>query len=69
MNISGNTVFIPGSTSGIGHALAVELHARGNTVIVGGRRADLLDQIAARHPGIDTVQVDCGDPVSIDSAA
>jgi uncharacterized oxidoreductase len=69
MNISGNTVFIPGSTSGIGLALAVELHARGNTVIVGGRRADLLDQIAARHPGIDTVLVDCGDPASIDSAA
>jgi len=69
MNISGNTVFIPGSTSGIGLALAVELHARGNTVIVGGRRADLLGQIAAEHPGLDTVQVDCGDPASIDSAA
>jgi uncharacterized oxidoreductase len=69
MNISGNTVFIPGSTSGIGLALAVELHARGNTVIVGGRRADLLDQIAARHPGIETVQIDTSDPASIDSAA
>ena len=69
MNISGNTVFIPGSTSGIGLALAVELQARGNTVIVGGRRADLLEQIAARHPGIDTVQVDTSDPASIDSAA
>jgi uncharacterized oxidoreductase len=69
MNISGNTVFIPGSTSGIGLALAVELHARGNTVIVGGRRTDLLEQIAAQHPGIDTVQVDSSDPASIDSAA
>jgi uncharacterized oxidoreductase len=69
MNISGNTVFIPGSTSGIGLALAVELHARGNTVIVGGRRTDLLEQIAAQHPDIDTVQVDCSDPASIDSAA
>jgi uncharacterized oxidoreductase len=69
MNISGNTVFIPGSTSGIGLALAVELHARGNTVIVGGRRTDLLEQIAVQHPGIDTVQVDCSDPASIDSAA
>jgi uncharacterized oxidoreductase len=69
MNISGNTVFIPGSTSGIGLALAVELLARGNTVIVGGRRADLLEQIAARHPGLDTVQVDTSDPASIDSAA
>jgi uncharacterized oxidoreductase len=69
MNISGNTVFIPGSTSGIGLALAVELQARGNTVIVGGRRADLLERIVARHPGLDTVQVDTSDPASINSAA
>jgi uncharacterized oxidoreductase len=69
MNTSGNTIFIPGSTSGIGLALARELQARGNAVIVGGRRADLLGQIAAAHPGIDTVQIDTADPASIDSAA
>ena len=69
MNISGNTVFIPGSTSGIGLALAVELRARGNTVILGGRRADLLDRIAAEHPGLDTVQIDTSDPASIAAAA
>ncbi len=69
MNISGNTVFIPGSTSGIGLALALELQARGNTVIVGGRRTELLEQIAARHPGLGTVQIDTADPASIDKAA
>jgi short-subunit dehydrogenase involved in D-alanine esterification of teichoic acids len=69
MDISGNTIFIPGSTSGIGLALALELQARGNTVIAGGRRADLLEQIAAEHPGIDTVQIDTTDAASIDSAA
>jgi short-subunit dehydrogenase involved in D-alanine esterification of teichoic acids len=69
MNISGNTVFIPGSTSGIGLALALELQARGNTVIVGGRRAEPLERIAAEHPGIDTVQIDTTDAASIDSAA
>jgi uncharacterized oxidoreductase len=69
MNISGNTVFIPGSTSGIGLALALELRARGNTVIAGGRRADLLERIAAEHPGLDTVQIDTSDPASIASAA
>ena len=69
MNISGNTIFIPGATSGIGLALAVELQAMGNTVIAGGRRADLLGQIAAGHPGLDTVQIDTADPASIDSAA
>ena len=69
MNISGNTIFIPGSTSGIGLALALALQARGNTVIVGGRRADLLDKVAAEHPGIDTVVVDTTSPASIQSAA
>jgi uncharacterized oxidoreductase len=69
MNISGNTIFIPGSTSGIGLALALRLQAAGNTVIVGGRRADLLDQIAAEHPGLDTAQIDTTDPASIESAA
>jgi len=69
MNISGNTIFIPGSTSGIGLALALALQARGNTVIVGGRRTGLLEQIAAQHPGIDTVHIDTTDAASIASAA
>jgi short-subunit dehydrogenase involved in D-alanine esterification of teichoic acids len=69
MNISGNTIFIPGSTSGIGLALALELQARGNTVIVGGRRAAELERIAASHPGLDTVKIDTTDPPSIAAAA
>ncbi|MGW5667064.1 SDR family oxidoreductase [Micromonospora sp. NPDC003776] len=69
MNISGNTIFIPGSTSGIGLALALVLQAKGNTVIVGGRRTDLLDIIAADYPGLDTVRIDTADPASIESAA
>jgi uncharacterized oxidoreductase len=68
MNISGNTIFIPGSTSGIGLALALELQAKGNVVIVGGRRADLLERIAAEHRGLDTVQIDTTDPASIEAA-
>jgi short-subunit dehydrogenase involved in D-alanine esterification of teichoic acids len=69
MNISGNTIFIPGATSGIGLSLALALYARGNTVIVGGRRVELLDRIAAEHPGIDTVRIDTTDTASIDLAA
>ena len=69
MNMSGNTIFIPGATSGIGLALAVELQAKGNTVIVGGRRAELLDRIATEHPGLDTVQIDTADPASIKMSA
>jgi uncharacterized oxidoreductase len=69
MNISGNTIFIPGSTSGIGLALALALRAKGNTVIVGGRRADRLEQITAEHPGLDSVVIDTTDPASITAAA
>ena len=68
MNITGNTVFIPGATSGIGLALAERLHAAGTTVIVGGRREALLAEIAATHPGIDTVRIDTADPHSITEA-
>jgi uncharacterized oxidoreductase len=69
MQITGNTIFIPGSTSGIGLALALRLQAKGNTVIVGGRRTELLDKIAAEHPGLDTVQIDTADDASIRTAA
>jgi uncharacterized oxidoreductase len=69
MRITGNTIFIPGSTSGIGLALALRLQAKGNTVIVGGRRTELLEQIAAEHPGIQTVQIDTADAASVRSAA
>jgi short-subunit dehydrogenase involved in D-alanine esterification of teichoic acids len=69
MQISGNTIFIPGSTSGIGLALATAMQAKGNTVIVGGRRTELLDEIATEHPELDTVQIDTTDPESIRAAA
>lgn len=69
MRISGNTIFIPGSTSGIGLALALSLAAKGNTVIVGGRRADQLDAITAEHPELGAVRIDVSDPASIKEAA
>jgi short-subunit dehydrogenase involved in D-alanine esterification of teichoic acids len=64
----GNTIFIPGATSGIGLALALRLQRRGNTVVIGGRRAALLEQLKAQH-GFDTVQLDTADAASIRSAA
>lgn len=69
MKITGNTVFIPGATSGIGLELAIALQAKGNTVIVGGRRTELLERISAEHPGISAVQIDISDPASIHTAA
>jgi uncharacterized oxidoreductase len=69
MRIDGNTIFIPGATSGIGLALALRLAEKGNTVVVGGRRTELLEQIAAEHPGLGTVAIDTSDPDSIATAA
>lgn len=67
MDISGNTIFIPGATSGIGLALALRLQETGNTVIVGGRRTDVLDQLAAEH-GFGTVTIDVANAASVASA-
>ncbi|MFI5933096.1 SDR family oxidoreductase [Actinoplanes sp. NPDC051494] len=64
MNITGNTVFVPGGTSGLGLALAVRLRAAGNTVIIGGRRTGLLDALATEH-GLSTVTVDTTDAGSV----
>ena len=68
MNISNNTIFIPGATSGIGLGLALKFQELGNTVIVGGRRTDRLERIAAEHSGIHTIEIDTTDPQSIAAA-
>lgn len=68
MDITGHTVFIPGATSGIGLALALRLQDLGNTVVVGGRRTDVLDRLRADH-GLAGVEIDVADPASIEKAA
>ncbi|WP_020387921.1 SDR family oxidoreductase [Kribbella catacumbae] len=68
MKTTGNTIFITGGTSGLGLGLALCWREAGNKVIIGGRRKELLDQIAVEHPGIDTVVLDVDDPASIQAA-
>ena len=66
MDISNRTVFIAGATSGIGLELARRFAKAGSTVVVGGRRTDRLDQIAAE--GFATVQIDVADQASVERA-
>jgi uncharacterized oxidoreductase len=68
MNISGNTIFIPGATSGIGRGLAERFADAGNHVIVAGRRRHLVEEVAAGHANIDGFTLDVTDPRSIESA-
>ncbi|AUL98753.1 hypothetical protein B4966_00140 [Rhodocyclaceae bacterium] len=50
---------VTGAGSGIGAALTAQLVARGMTVLAIGRRAALLDALAARHPGqVEPLAVD-----------
>ena len=64
MKTTGNTIFFTGGTSGLGLGLARRFRDLGNTVIISGRRQDLLDRIAAED-GIEGVALDVADPDSI----
>jgi short-subunit dehydrogenase len=65
VNISGTTVLLTGATGGIGHAIARRLHREGASLILTGRRADVLEPLA-QEVGGRAVAVDLSDRAAVD---
>lgn len=54
MKLSNNKILITGGASGIGLGLTERFISKGNTVIVCGRRQDVLNEAATKFPGLIT---------------
>jgi uncharacterized oxidoreductase len=68
MQLSQNTVFITGGSSGIGLAFAEKLVSMQNTVIVCGRSQQKLDAVRQRYPQIHTIRCDIADSEELERA-
>ena len=69
MNMTGNTIFITGGTSGIGRGIAEAFLRLGNQVIICGRRKALLDEVTRANPGMQGIELDVQDPTQIKAVA
>jgi uncharacterized oxidoreductase len=58
MELTNKIIFITGAAKGIGFELAKQLSAKGNTVIIGGRNSEVLDEIQVKFPAIETMVFD-----------
>jgi short-subunit dehydrogenase len=68
MNVSGTRVLLTGATGGLGHAIARALAGAGAHVILSGRRADVLDELAQEISG-SIAPADLSDPVAVRALA
>lgn len=68
MNLGGRTVLLTGATGGLGQAIARALARRGARLVLTGRRAELLEPLAAELGGRVHV-CDLADPAELDRLA
>jgi short-subunit dehydrogenase len=66
MELSGRSVLITGATGGLGQAIARALAGRGASLVLTGRRADVLEPLAAELPSARTLAVDLSVPAEVD---
>ncbi len=64
----GRRVWLVGASTGIGRALAVQLHGLGATVIVSARKAQALEDFVRTHPGSQALPLDVGDASAVRAA-
>jgi 3-oxoacyl-[acyl-carrier protein] reductase len=60
--LQGRTAIVPGSSSGLGLAVARALAAEGASVVLVGRRGELVQKEAAKLPSAVGVEADLADP-------
>ena len=65
MELNGSSVLLTGATGGIGHAIARALRAEGASLLLTGRRSDVLEPLAAEVAGRATA-VDLADRAAVD---
>jgi short-subunit dehydrogenase len=68
VSITGGSVLLTGASGGIGHAIARAFAARGASLILTGRRADVLEPLAAEL-GATALPCDLSRPEDVDSLA
>lgn len=52
MRIAGSTVLLTGATGGLGHSIARRLAAEGASLVLTGRRSDVLEPLASETGGV-----------------
>ena len=68
MDVRGKTVLLTGATGGLGHAIARRLASAGAQVVLSGRRADVLAELADEI-GAEVAASDLSDPRAVQELA